>query len=65
MTIIMNLIIAVLLIITTASVSAAVTTYAAQRGMERNYALLEERYVELHSHMMQEQVADYMMPMEY
>lgn len=65
MTIIKNGIIAVLLIITTASVSAAVPTYAAQRDLERNYALLEERYVDLHSHMMQEQMAGYMMTLEY
>ena len=65
MTIIKNGIIALLLIITTASVSAMVTTYAAQRDLERDYAFLEERYVELHSHMMWEQMMGYMTPVEY
>ena len=65
MTTIKNLIIAVLIIITTIAVSAMATTYAAQKDLERNYAFLEERYVELHSHMMQEQIKGHMMPVEY
>ena len=65
MTIIKNLIISVLLMITTASVSAMATTYAAQKELERDYALLESRYVELYSHTMRTELADYIMPVEY
>ena len=60
-----NGIIAVLLLITTASVSAMVSTYAVQRDLERNYALLESRYVELYSHTMRTELADYMMSVDY
>ena len=64
MTTIKNLIMAVLLIITTMAVSAAVTTYATQKDLERNYGLLERRYTELHSYMMREQTASYALPVE-
>ena len=65
MTTIKNGIIAVLFMITTIVVSAAVTTYASQRDLERNYALLESRYVQLYSHTMRTELADYMTPVEY
>lgn len=65
MTIVKNGIIAVLLMITTVAVSAAATTYAAQKELERDYAFLENRYVELYSHTMRTELADYMMPVEY
>ena len=47
------------------SVSAAITTYAAQKELERDYVFLENRYVELYSHMMRTELADYMTPVEY
>ena len=64
MTILKNLIIAVLLMITTMAVSAAVTTYAKQKDLARDYGLLERRYTELHSYMMREQVASFALPVE-
>ena len=65
MTIFKNLIIAVLLMITTMAVSAMASTYAAQKELERDYALLENRYVELYSHTMRTELADYIMSVEY
>ena len=62
MNIIKNGIIAILLIAATISVSVAVTTYATRQELQRDYTLLEERYVQLHSHMIQEQLAGYMLP---
>lgn len=61
-----NVIVAILLMAATlSSASAAITSYVTQQELQRNYALLEERYVQLYSHMMMEELADYMIPIEY
>ena len=61
-----KIIIAILLIAATlSSASAAITSYATQQELERDYALLENRYVELSSYIIRTELADYMMLMEY
>ena len=62
MTMIKNGIIAVLLMITAVTASVAVGTYAAQRELERDYAFLEKRYVELFASTMQDDATGYMIP---